>query len=147
MLVGTGGLGGVPVPASTSALAFAGAVCDAERVVDVSPERFERLVEAAIATIPRSLLSMIDNVAIVIEDDPAPDDPYLLGLYEGVPLTARDSWYVAAMPDRIRIFRTPILDMCESQADVVREVYITVVHEIAHHFGIDDATLHELGVG
>ncbi len=116
-------------------------------VVEVSPERFERLVEAAIATIPRSLLKMIDNVGVVIEDDAPPEDPFLLGLYEGVPLTARDSWYVAAMPDRIRIFRNPILQMCESQADVVREVYITVVHEIAHHFGIDDATLHELGVG
>jgi predicted Zn-dependent protease with MMP-like domain len=116
-------------------------------MVEVSEERFERLVEAAIAAIPGQLLGMIDNVAVVIEDDPPADDPWLLGLYEGVPLTARGSWYVAAMPDRIRIFRNPILDMCASQAEVVREVYITVVHEIAHHFGIDDATLHELGVG
>ena len=66
----------------------------------------------------------------------------MLGLYEGIPLTARGSWYVAAMPDRIRIFRIPILQMCSTQADVVREVYITVVHEVGHHFGIDDDRLH-----
>ncbi len=116
-------------------------------MVDVSPERFEQLVEAAVNTIPDRLAAHIDNVAIVIEDEPPPDDPHLLGLYEGVPLTQRDSWYVAALPDRIRIFRLPILRMCATQAEVVREVYITVVHEIAHHFGIDDDTLHELGVG
>lgn len=114
-------------------------------MVEVSPERFEQLVEAAVNVIPDSLAQHIENVAIVIEDE-APE-PHLLGLYEGIPLTKRDSWYVAAMPDRIRIFRLPILRMCTTQAEVVREVYITVVHEIAHHFGIDDDTLHELGVG
>ncbi|MCB9415357.1 MAG: metallopeptidase family protein [Actinobacteria bacterium] len=116
-------------------------------MIDVSPERFEQLVEAAVNVIPEDLARYIDNVAIVVEDDAPADDPHLLGLYEGVPLTARGSWYIAAMPDRIRIFRLPILRMCQSQAEVVREVYITVVHEIAHHFGIDDATLHDLGVG
>ena len=116
-------------------------------MIDVSPERFEQLVEAAVNVIPEDLARYIDNVAIVVEDDAPADDPHLLGLYEGVPLTARGSWYIAEMPDRIRIFRLPILRMCQSQAEVVREVYITVVHEIAHHFGIDDATLHDLGVG
>jgi predicted Zn-dependent protease with MMP-like domain len=116
-------------------------------VVDVTPERFEQLVEAAVNVIPDRLASYIDNVAIVIEDEAPPDDPHLLGLYEGIPLTQRDSWYIGALPDRIRIFRLPILRMCASQAEVVKEVYITVVHEIAHHFGIDDATLHDLGVG
>jgi len=116
-------------------------------VIDVPPERFEQLVEAAVNVIPEDLARFIDNVAIVIEDEPPADDPHLLGLYEGVPLTERDSWYIAAMPDRIRIFRMPILRMCQSQAEVVREVHITVVHEIAHHFGIDDDTLHDLGVG
>ena len=116
-------------------------------MIDVPPERFEQLVEAAVNVIPEDLARFIDNVAIVIEDEPPADDPHLLGLYEGVPLTERDSWYIAAMPDRIRIFRMPILRMCQSQAEVVREVHITVVHEIAHHFGIDDATLHDLGVG
>jgi len=116
-------------------------------VVEVTPERFEQLVEAAVNVIPDELARFIDNVAIVVEDEPPADDPHLLGLYEGVPLTERDSWYIAALPDRIRIFRMPILRMCQTQAEVVREVYITVVHEIAHHFGIDDDTLHDLGVG
>ena len=116
-------------------------------MVEVTPERFEQLVEVAINVIPDELARLIDNVAILIEDEAPADDPRLLGLYEGVPLTERDSWYIAAMPDRIRIFRLPILRMCQTQAEVVREVYITVVHEIAHHFGIDDDTLHDLGVG
>ena len=113
----------------------------------VSAERFEQLVEAAVNVIPASLAQHIENVGIVVEDDPPAEDPYLLGLYEGIPLTERDSWDVAALPDRIRIFRNPILAISVTQADVVREVYITVVHEIAHHFGIDDDTLHDLGVG
>lgn len=116
-------------------------------MVEVTPARFEQLVEAAINAIPEQLARHIENVAIVIEDEAPADDPHLLGLYEGIPLTERGSWYIAAMPDRIRIFRFPILRMCQTQAEVVREVYITVVHEIAHHFGIDDDTLHELGVG
>lgn len=116
-------------------------------MVEVSAERFELLVAAALRVIPDKLAVRMDNVAVVIEDHAPADDPHLLGLYEGVPLTQRDSWYVATMPDRIRIFRHPILRMCESEADVVREVYITVVHEVAHHFGIDDDRLHELGYG
>lgn len=105
------------------------------------------MVAAAVDAIPDELARYIDNVAILIEDEAPAGDPHLLGLYEGIPLTARGSWYVAALPDRIRIFRLPILRMCHTQADVVREVHITVVHEIAHHFGIDDDTLHALGVG
>lgn len=116
-------------------------------VIDVSVERFEQLVAAAIDVIPPDLAGLMQNVAIVVEDLPPEDHPGVLGLYEGIPLTARGSWYIATMPDRIRIFRLPILGMCATQADVVREVYITVVHEIGHHFGIDDERLHELGVG
>jgi predicted Zn-dependent protease with MMP-like domain len=74
----------------------------------------------------------------------------LLGRYEGVPLTARDSWYGTGglvMPDRVTIFRRPICALANSEAEVVRQVGITVVHEIAHHFGIGDARLHELGWG
>lgn len=116
-------------------------------MIDVPPERFERLVAAAVDVIPADLAAYIENVAIVVEDRPPPDQWNLLGLYEGIPLTRRDSWYVAAMPDRIRIFREPILAICSSQAEVVKQVYITVVHEIAHHFGIDDERLHSLGYG
>ena len=81
------------------------------------------------------------------EPQPGEDpDTVLLGLYEGVPLTERDSWWDAgSLPDRITIYRQPILDICSSREDVVEEVAITVIHEIAHHFGIDDQRLHELG--
>lgn len=135
--VGTGSFGGVSV--------LAGSPCEGGGMQDVSPERFEQLVEAALNVIPADLAGMMQNVAVIVEDEAPPDDPHLLGRYEGVPLTERDTWYVAALPDRIRIFRGPILRICETQAEVVREVYITVVHEVAHHFGIDDDKLHDLG--
>ncbi|MPZ60318.1 MAG: hypothetical protein GEU93_03285 [Propionibacteriales bacterium] len=112
----------------------------------MSRERFEELVAEALDTIPAELAEVMDNVAIFVQDEAPPDDPTLLGLYEGVPLTDRDTWYAAgSLPDRISIFRYPILAICDDESDVVDEVGITVVHEIAHHFGIDDARLHELG--
>ena len=89
----------------------------------------------------------MDNVAVFVEDDPPPDDPDLLGLYDGLPLTARGHSYGGVLPDRITIFMNPILRICETYDDVIDEVHVTVVHEIAHHFGIDDARLHELGYG
>jgi predicted Zn-dependent protease with MMP-like domain len=87
----------------------------------------------------------MDNVVVLVEDEPPPDDPELLGLYDGTPLTERDGGYAGVMPDRVTIFRNPLLRMCLSDAEVVEEVRITVVHEIAHHFGIDDDRLHDLG--
>ena len=86
-----------------------------------------------------------DNAVLLIEDEPPASEPDLLGLYEGIPLTERDSWYSGALPDRIFVFRRPTLRLCDTYDDVVDEVAITVVHEIAHHFGIDDERLHELG--
>ena len=86
----------------------------------------------------------MDNVVILVEDR-HPEDPELLGLYDGVALTERDSHYGGSLPDTITIFRGALLDVCETEADVVDEVAITVIHEIAHHFGIDDDRLHELG--
>ncbi|MGJ9413348.1 metallopeptidase family protein [Aeromicrobium sp. CF4.19] len=114
-------------------------------MVEVSEQRFDELVEAAFAQVPDELAALLDNVVLFVEDDAPPEDPHLLGLYDGVALTERDSSYGGVLPDRISIFRHPILAICETQEDVVREVHITVVHEIAHHFGIDDARLHELG--
>ena len=109
-------------------------------------ERFEELVAEALDTIPPELADLMDNVAIFVEDDAPQDDPGLLGLYEGTPLTERDTSYAAGtLPDRISIFRKPILAACDSDEGVVEEIRITVVHEIAHHFGIDDERLHELG--
>jgi predicted Zn-dependent protease with MMP-like domain len=117
-------------------------------VIEVSPERFEELVGDALDSIPEALAKLIDNVVVVVEDGV----PYgrLLGRYQGHPLTDRGAWYGAGgvvMPDRITIFRHPICSLARSEADVVRQVGITVVHEVAHHFGIDDARLHELGWG
>jgi predicted Zn-dependent protease with MMP-like domain len=113
--------------------------------IEMSRERFEELVAEALDTVPEELTRLIDNCVVLVEDEPPADDPDLLGLYDGVPLTERDSTYVMAVPDRITIFRNPTLAMCESEDEIVEEVRITVVHEIAHHFGIDDERLHELG--
>ena len=117
----------------------------------MSPDDFEAAVQDALDSIPNRLAQAMDNVAVFIDDDytPGPEedpDTVLLGLYEGVPLTERDSWWDAgSLPDRITIFREPILEICASRDDVIHEVAVTVVHEIAHHFGISDDRLHELG--
>jgi len=115
------------------------------RVVELSRERFEELVADALDEIPPDLMALLDNVAVLVEDDP--EEPGLLGLYEGVALTERGWNYTGALPDRIFIYRRPILAICDSEQDVVEEVAITVVHEVAHHFGIDEERLHELGWG
>jgi predicted Zn-dependent protease with MMP-like domain len=114
-------------------------------VLEMSRERFEELVTEALDTIPDELATLMDNVAVFVEDDPPPDQPDLLGLYDGVALTERGDWYAGVLPDRITIYMNPTLRICETVEDVVDEVHITVVHEVAHHFGIDDARLHELG--
>ncbi|MFY9330151.1 MAG: metallopeptidase family protein [Candidatus Nanopelagicales bacterium] len=116
-------------------------------MIDVSPAEFEDLVAAALEAVPIELAQLIDNVVFVVEADGPPDDPDLLGLYEGIALTERGSSYAGVLPDRITIYRAPTLRMCASRQEVVHEVTITVVHEIAHHFGIDDDRLHELGYG
>jgi predicted Zn-dependent protease with MMP-like domain len=116
-------------------------------VLDVPPAEFEELVADALDSIPVALARMISNCVILVEDDVPPGTRPLLGLYEGTPLTRRDGWYSGVLPDRITLYRLPILAICDTRDDVVDEVGITVVHEIAHHFGIDDARLHELGWG
>ena len=116
-------------------------------MLDMTPEAFEDLVAEALDEIPDELARLVDNVVIVVEDDVAPGTDRLLGLYEGIPLTERGSTYAGAMPDRITIYRLPILEICDDAEDILDEVHITVVHEIAHHFGIDDEHLHALGWG
>ena len=111
----------------------------------MSREEFEDLVAEALDEIPDELARLVDNVVFVVEDDVPPGEEPLLGLYEGVPLTERGSWYAGVLPDRITVYRNPILEICDTEDDVVDEVHITVVHEIAHHFGIDDDRLHDLG--
>ncbi len=115
--------------------------------IEVSREAFEGFVEQALATIPDDLANLIENCVILVEDDAPADEPDLLGLYDGVPLTDRGSWYGGVLPDRIFIYRNPTLEICNTVEDVIDEVHITVVHEIAHFFGIDDDRLHELGYG
>ena len=117
-------------------------------MLDIPAAQFEDLVAQALDEIPLELARLVENVVFVVEDDsPESYDGTLLGLYEGVPLTERGQWYAGAMPDRITIYRRPILAICRTIDDVVDEVHVTVVHEIAHHFGIDDDRLHELGYG
>ncbi|GAA3742726.1 metallopeptidase family protein [Plantactinospora mayteni] len=111
----------------------------------MSRERFEELVAEALDEVPEELLNLMSNVVILVEDDSPEDGPELLGLYEGHALTSRGWDYAGVLPDRIFIYRRPILRICDSEDDVVDEVAITVVHEIAHHFGIDDHRLHDLG--
>ncbi|WP_198170792.1 MULTISPECIES: metallopeptidase family protein [Actinoplanes] len=113
--------------------------------MDMDRERFEELVGEALDEVPVELLSLMNNVVFLVEDTPADGSDDLLGLYEGTALTDRGWDYAGTLPDRITIYRLPTLRTCESEADVIDEVAITVVHEIAHHFGIDDQRLHELG--
>jgi predicted Zn-dependent protease with MMP-like domain len=115
--------------------------------VEMSTEEFDLLVAEALDEIPAELAALIDNCVILVEEFPPPQDSDLLGMYDGIPLTERGETYAGALPDRILIFRAPILAMCSSAEDVKEEVHITVVHEVAHHFGIEDDRLHELGYG
>ena len=112
----------------------------------MSPHRFDDLVSDALDLIPAQLAAAIDNVVVLVADR-HPEEPDLLGLYEGVALTERDTTYAGALPDVITIYRGALLEMCDSEQEVVDEVAITVVHDLAHHFGIDDDRLHELGWG
>jgi len=119
-------------------------------MIDVPAEEFEDLVGEALDTIPDELARLMSNVVILVEDrsprrpDLVGDERDLLGLYEGTPLTQRGTNYAGLLPDRITIYRIPILRQCWSRQEVVRQVRTTVVHEVAHHFGISDERLHEL---
>lgn len=110
----------------------------------MSRRRFDELVSDALDLIPSELSAALDNVVVLVEDRNL-SEPDLLGLYEGIALTERDSFYAGSLPDTITIYRGALLQMCDSEEQVVDEVAITVIHEIAHHFGIDDERLHELG--
>ncbi|MEP7334118.1 MAG: metallopeptidase family protein [Terracoccus sp.] len=114
----------------------------------VSDEEFERLVGEALDSIPADLAAAMSNVVVLVEAEPPAGEPELLGVYEGTPMTERDGWWDAgALPDRITIFRGPLERLCTSAGELQEEIAITVVHEVAHHFGIGDAHLHELGWG
>ncbi|GAA3053604.1 metallopeptidase family protein [Pseudonocardia yunnanensis] len=114
--------------------------------MEMTRRRFEEAVADALDSIPPQLTAAMDNVVVLVEDR-NPEEPDLLGLYEGVALTERTSSYGGVLPDRITIYRDAILDVCDDVDEVVHEVAVTVVHEVAHHFGIDEETLRELGWG
>ena len=116
-------------------------------MLEMTRDRFEELVGEALDRIPAELTRHMENVVILVEDESAAGGPELFGLYEGVPLTERGEWYAGVLPDRITIYRNPTLRACGSWEEAVRQVGVTVAHEIGHHFGISDARLHDLGYG
>lgn len=120
----------------------------------MSYDDFADMAFEALDGLPPAVQGWMENVQVVVEDWPTraqlreaevPRGETLLGLYEGVPQTGRTSDYGMVVPDKITIFRGPILDFCETEAELAREVRRTVLHELAHHFGIDDDRLVELG--
>ena len=120
---------------------------DAERKPQLTPEEFERLVIDELDLLPDDMVEGLVNVVFVVEDRPESGDLGTLGLYDGVALTDRGQYGFGEMPDRIIIYREPLLDLCEDLDELRDEVHITLVHEIAHFYGIDDDRLHELGWG
>lgn len=124
--------------------------------VHLSPEDFETAVDDALDAIPEDLTSRMDNVVVLVEEEPdaellTEEDydedglPTLLGLYDGVPLTERDEGWTLVLPDRILIFKGPLERWCRTREELVDEITVTVLHEVGHHFGIPDERLHELG--
>ncbi|MEO6955596.1 MAG: metallopeptidase family protein [Antricoccus sp.] len=112
--------------------------------IRISARVFDQLVSDALDELPAELAKAMNNVVILVAER-NPDEPTLLGLYEGIALTDRGADYSGELPDAISIYREAIADICHTPEEVIEEVRITVLHEIAHHFGIDDQRLHELG--
>jgi predicted Zn-dependent protease with MMP-like domain len=112
----------------------------------MEPDEFEQVVEEALADLPAVFGDLLENTQVMIEEEAPDDDPELLGLYDGVAITEQfDGAEFGQPPNVILIFRNPTLRICETREEVSEEVYTTVMHEVAHHFGIDDDRLHELG--
>jgi len=121
------------------------------RTNQIRLRQFERIVARAINTLPPQVVAKLDNIEIVVEGEPTASqqsDPTetLFGLYEGVPLTERDGGYSLVPPDKITIFRGPLEREYVDRAELLRQIRMTVLHELAHHFGIDDDRLDELGL-
>ena len=125
-------------------------------MVPFTEDEFEAAVGDALDLLPDELLAAMDNVVVLVQDEPeaemlGPTDvderglPTLLGLYDGVPITERDTAWSLTLPDRILVFRGPLTRWCGNREELVEEIAVTVIHEVAHHFGIDDRRLHELG--
>lgn len=125
--------------------------CTITRVNEIGYDEFVELAESSLAELPDGLAELLDNVTIVVDDWPEKASAYgsetLYGLYEGVPLTQRDSGYNAVLPDRITIFRGPLQRDFVTRADLEEQIKVTIIHEIAHHFGFGEERLRELGWG
>jgi predicted Zn-dependent protease with MMP-like domain len=119
-------------------------------------QRFTNIVRRSVSSLPIDVQRMLDNVAIVVEDEPGPshfddlseqaDGDEVFGLYQGIPRTERDSGYTIVTPDRITIFAGPLERACETQAELIEQVRITVLHELGHHLGFDEGGLDAIGL-
>jgi predicted Zn-dependent protease with MMP-like domain len=118
---------------------------EALRVHNIAAEQFEALVVAELDLLPDDMIDGLENVVFVVEDRPEDGSLDLLGLYDGVALTERSQYGFGEMPDRIVLYREPLLELVDDLDELKDQIHITLVHEIAHFYGIDDARLHELG--
>lgn len=121
----------------------------------LSEGEFRRLVGRAVRGLPAEVLRRLDNVEVVVEERPTAEEletagvepgGTLLGLYTGVPLTQRGTWYGGVLPDKITLFQRPIQEMCRTRREVIRQIRITLMHEIGHHFGLGEDELAEAGM-
>ncbi|CAG7843933.1 hypothetical protein USB125703_00151 [Pseudoclavibacter triregionum] len=115
--------------------------------MDMSRADFERLVVEELDALPDEMFEGLENLAFVVEDRPEDDSLDLLGLYEGIALTERGQYGFGELPDRIIVYREPHLVICDDEEGLRDEVHATLVHEIAHFYGIDEERVHELGWG
>ncbi|GAA1950920.1 metallopeptidase family protein [Agromyces allii] len=113
--------------------------------MQLDAEAFEALVVDELDELPDDMIDGLENVVFVVEDRPEDGSLDLLGLYDGYALTERDRYGMGEMPDRIILYREPLLAICDDEDELRDEIHITLVHEIAHFYGIDDDRLHELG--
>lgn len=116
-------------------------------VGELSAEEFEQLVIDELDLLPDDMVDGLDNIVFVTEDRPEDGSLDLLGLYDGVALTERGQYGFGELPDRIVLYREPLLAICDTLDELKDQIHITLVHEIAHFYGIDDHQLHELGWG
>ena len=113
--------------------------------LELSADEFEKIVIAELDELPDDMVDGLENLVFVVEDRPEDGTLDLLGEYQGVALTERDRYGFGELPDRIVLFREPLLEICDGLDELRDEIHVTLVHEIAHFYGIDDDELHRLG--
>lgn len=116
-------------------------------MLDIDSEQFEKMVSEQLDALPQEMLQGLDNVVFIVQDRPEDGSLNIMGLYDGWALTERGSYGQGELPDRIMIYREPHLSVCSDEEQLLKEIHTTLVHEIAHFYGIDDKKLHELGWG